>query len=103
VVSSADIDFHFETLTTHCSTVAFTPTAYLDAFYRGLKACSFPKSKFSMATLLEFRELMRNGRGEAVHIFGTLESLKNTILTLQSITIAILNLNHPAEDALLIC
>ena len=88
------IDFHFETLTTHYSTVAFTPTAYMDEFCRGLKACSIPKSKFSMATLLEIRELMRNRRGETVHIFGTLQSLKNTILTLQSITIAMLNLKH---------
>jgi hypothetical protein len=56
-----------------------------------------------MATLLEFWQLMRNRRGEAVHIFGTLESLKNTILTLQSITIAMHILNRPGQDELIIC
>jgi hypothetical protein len=45
------LGFSFETLATNSRAVAFIPTTYLDKLSRGLKTSSFPKSKFSMATL----------------------------------------------------
>jgi len=45
------LGFCFETLARNSRAVAFTPTTYLDKLSRGLKTSSFPKSKFSMATL----------------------------------------------------
>ena len=43
---------------------------------------------------------MGNGWRKAAHVLSAIESSKNTILTLQSISLAMLDLNHPAEDAL---
>ena len=45
---------------------------------------------------------MGNGWRKAVHVFSMIEFLKDTVLTLQSISIAMLELNHPAEDTLAI-
>jgi hypothetical protein len=56
-----------------------------------------------MATLFEWRNAMGNCSGKAVHILRPIETMQNPILTQQGITIAILDFNHPAEDALVIC
>jgi hypothetical protein len=45
---------------------------------------------------------MRNFHSKAVHIVHPIETLQNTILTLQAIIIAILDFNHPAEDVLVV-
>ena len=42
---------------------------------------------------------MGNGWRKAAHVFSAIEPSKNTILTLQSISLAMLDLNRPAEDA----
>jgi hypothetical protein len=56
-----------------------------------------------MASLHERRNLMGNGSCKAVHIFRMIETMRNIILALQGVTIAMLDFNHPAEDALVIC
>jgi len=66
----------FETLATNSCAVAITPTTYLDELSRGPKTSSFPKSKFSIATLFGWRNLMWDGRCKAVHIFNTIESVE---------------------------
>ena len=86
------VDFHFETRTANCSTVPFTTTAHLDELSRGLKARSLPKSKFPLATLLVCWNLMGNGWRKAIHIFSKIGFLKDTILSLQSISVAMLDL-----------
>jgi hypothetical protein len=70
------LGFCFETLATNSRAVAFTPPTYLDELSRGLKTSSFSKSKFSMATLFEWQNLMWDGRCKAVHIAGTIESVE---------------------------
>jgi hypothetical protein len=62
------LGFCFETLATNSRAVAFIPTTYLDELSRGLKTSSFPKSKFSMAILFEWRNSMWDGRCKAVDI-----------------------------------
>ena len=69
-----------ETVATNSRAVAFTPTTYSDELSRGQKTSSFPKSKFSMATLFEWRNLMWDGRCKAVHIFSTIECMECTQL-----------------------
>jgi hypothetical protein len=68
--------FCFESLVTNSHSVAFKPTTYLDDLSRGLKTSGFPKRKFSMSTLFEWRNLMWDGRCMAVHIFSTIESME---------------------------
>jgi len=72
------LGFCFETLATNSRAVAFTHTTYSDELSRGLKTSSFPKSKFLMATLFEWWNLMWYGRCKAVHIFSTIESVECT-------------------------
>jgi len=80
------LGFFFETLETNSRAVAFTPPTYLDELSRGLKASSFSKSKFSMATLFEWRNLMWDGRCKAVHIVSTIESVERTQLRFEECT-----------------
>jgi len=70
----------FEALATTSRAVAFTPPTDLDELSKGLKTSSFSKSKFWMATLFEWRNLMRDGRCKAVHIVSTIESMERTQL-----------------------
>ena len=45
---------------------------------------------------------MGGGWRKAVHIFSTIKFLKDTIFTLRRISIAMPDINHPAEDVLAI-
>ena len=80
------LGFCFETFATNIHAVAFTPTMYLDELSRGLKMSSFSKSKFSMATLFEWWNLMWDGRCKAVHIVSTIELVERTQLHCQECT-----------------
>jgi len=97
------LNLRFETLAANCIAVPFISTTYLHELSSGMKACSLPQRKHTMATLHECWTLMRNNRSKAVHIFRTIETVQNTILTLQGITIAMLDFNNPAEDVLGVC
>jgi hypothetical protein len=79
------------------SAVAFTPKTNLVELIRGLKVSGFAESQLSMVTLLEGWNMMCDARCLAVEIFGTIESVENTVLTQQSTLIAMLNLNHFEE------
>jgi len=76
----------FEALATTSHAVAFTPPTDLDELSRGLKMSSFSKSKLSMATLFECRNLMRDGRCKAVHVVSTIDSMERTQLRCEECT-----------------
>ena len=80
------LGFCFETLATNSRAVAFTPPTYLDELSKGLKTSSFSKSKLSMATCFEWRNLMWDGRCEAVRVVGTIESVERTKLRCEECT-----------------
>jgi hypothetical protein len=80
------LGFCFETFATNSRAIAVTPTMYLDELSSGLKMSSFSKSKFSMATLFEWQNLMWDGRCKAVHIAGTIESVECTRLRCEECT-----------------
>ena len=86
IPSQHGLGFWFETLAKNSRAVAYTPTVYMDELSRGLKTSTFSKSKFSMATLFEWRNLMWNGRCKAVHIFSTIESVERTKLGCEECT-----------------
>jgi hypothetical protein len=76
----------FETLATNSRAVAYTLPTDMDELSRGLKTSSFSKSKFSMATLFEWRNLMWDGSCKAVHIVSTTESVGHTQLSCEECT-----------------
>ena len=80
------LGFWFETLATKSRAVAFTPPKNLDEFSWALKTSSFSKSKFLMATLCEWRNLMWDVRCMAVHIVSTIESVECTQLHCEECT-----------------
>jgi hypothetical protein len=53
---------------------------------RRQKTSSFSKSKFSMATLFAWRNLMWDGRCKAVHIVSTIESVERSQLRCEECT-----------------
>jgi len=75
-----------ETLATTSGAAAFTPTTYLDELSMGLNTSSLAKSKFSMATLFEWWNLMWDGGCKAVHIVSTIESVERTQLRCEECT-----------------
>jgi hypothetical protein len=82
------------------SLVSFAPITYLDEFSRGLEVSSSPKSNLSMTVFLVRWKLMRNS---TVRLLCMRETMKNTILALQQISIALLSLDNSAENLLIIC
>jgi hypothetical protein len=74
------LGFGFETLATNSSAVTLTLTMYMGELSRGLKTSSFSKSKYSMANLFEWWNLMWDDRCKAVHIVSTVESMERTQL-----------------------
>ena len=80
------LGFCIETLATNSRAVAFTPTKYLDELSTGLKTSSFPKSKFSIAILFEWRNLTWDVRCKVVDIMCTIESMERTQLRCEECT-----------------
>jgi hypothetical protein len=80
------LGFCFETLATNGRAVALSPPTYWDELSRGLKTSSFSKSKFWMATLFEWRNLMWDGRCKAVRIVSTIEFVERTQLRCEECT-----------------
>jgi hypothetical protein len=63
------LNLRFGTLAANCIAVPFTSRTYLYELSRGLKACSFPQKKHTIATLQERWNFMENSRCKVVHIF----------------------------------
>jgi len=70
----------FETLATISRAVAFTPPMDLDELSRALQTSSFSISKFSIAILFQWRNLMSDGRFKAVHIVSMIDFVECTLL-----------------------
>jgi len=94
--------FDFETLAANCSAVTFTPTTYWYELSRGLKVGCFLKSNLMMTILPKCWNLVLKSTCKAVHIFCAIQATQNSIFTLQSISIAMPNFNHPAKDSFVI-